>query len=265
MHQVAVQLVELHRVAAQRLVQRGAALDVLLDVEQHVLEADVLLTVGDDVEGLHHRHAGSHHGGDLTAEDRHVARLDRAAGGAEQRLGPFAHGLRVHALAAQLGLDQRGVLGGHVALHALAALVQRHPLVGGQLTDLGPLGAERTRLVCPCFCGCGSRGHAHLPPMVRSRSRRAGRLASHYDSLCHFRRRKPWRLAQVPQRGSPAGRHSLVTRSISVRLVSPCFTLSRAEARRSLTPAALATSAICIALPPCRMIFWISSSIGITW
>ncbi|MEO8747874.1 MAG: type II secretion system F family protein, partial [Rhodanobacter sp.] len=39
--------------------------NMLLDVEQDVLEADVFLAVGNDVERLHHRHAGGHHGGDL--------------------------------------------------------------------------------------------------------------------------------------------------------------------------------------------------------
>src|SRR6185312_1697245 len=119
LHQVAIQLVELHWVAPQRFVQRLAAFEALLHVQQHVLEADVLLTVGDDVEGLYQWYAGLHHGGDLAAEYRHVARFYRAAGGAEQRFGALAYGLRVHALAAQFGLHQRGVLRRHVALHAL--------------------------------------------------------------------------------------------------------------------------------------------------
>ena len=58
---------------------------------------------------------------------------------------------------------------------------------------------------------------------------------------------------------------SLVTRLISARLVWPLRTLSRADWRRSRTPAFCAASAICMALPPSSTIAEISSLIGITW
>src|SRR5690606_35398877 len=58
---------------------------------------------------------------------------------------------------------------------------------------------------------------------------------------------------------------SLVTRLISIRLVTPCLTLSNAERRRSRTPLTSDASVICWTLPPASTICWISSVIGITW
>ena len=58
----------------QRLVQRAAAFDVGLDVQHQLLHGWLFVAVADDLEGLHHRNAGGHHGGELAAEDCDVLR-----------------------------------------------------------------------------------------------------------------------------------------------------------------------------------------------
>ena len=73
------QVVEIKRVLAERLVQRGAAFDVRLDVENQLLHRRLVVAVADDLEGLHQRNARGQHGGELTAEDRDVAGVDLAA------------------------------------------------------------------------------------------------------------------------------------------------------------------------------------------
>ena len=47
------------------------------------------------------------------------------------------------------------------------------------------------------------------------------------------------------------------------KLVTPFFTLTSADLRRSLMPSFSASAAICIALPPSSTIFWMASVIGI--
>ena len=78
--QVHEQIVEMQRMLAERLVQRGAAFDVGLDVENELLHRRLVVAVADDLEGLHQRNTGGQHGGELAAEHRDVFGLDLAAG-----------------------------------------------------------------------------------------------------------------------------------------------------------------------------------------
>ena len=66
----------MERVLGERLVQRAAALDVGLDVEDELLHGLVLVAVADDLEGLNERDTGGHHRRELTREDGDVARRD---------------------------------------------------------------------------------------------------------------------------------------------------------------------------------------------
>ncbi len=59
--------------------QRAAALDVGLDVEDQLLHRRLLVADAHDLEGLHQRDAGREHGRELAAEDRDVPGRDLAA------------------------------------------------------------------------------------------------------------------------------------------------------------------------------------------
>ena len=89
----------------ERFVQRRAALDVGLDVENELLHRRLFVAVADDLEGLHQRNAGAEHGGELAAEDRDVAGVDLAAGLEGLRL--LLDARRNDALAAQVGTQRR--------------------------------------------------------------------------------------------------------------------------------------------------------------
>ena len=52
--------------------QRAAALDVRLDVENQLLHRRLFVAVADDLERLHHRDARRHHGRELAAEYRDI-------------------------------------------------------------------------------------------------------------------------------------------------------------------------------------------------
>ena len=73
------QIVEMQRMFAERFVQRGAAFDVRLDVEDELLHGRLVVAVADDFERLHQRNTGGQHGGELAAEHRDVFGLDLAA------------------------------------------------------------------------------------------------------------------------------------------------------------------------------------------
>ena len=60
-------------------------------------------------------------------------------------------------------------------------------------------------------------------------------------------------------------RYSFVTEISSSSVVTPARTLSSPDWRRSRTPSRWACSAMSIELPEPRMIFWISSVMGMTW
>ncbi len=81
--QVHVQVVEIERVLGEGLVQRTAALDVQLDVEDQLLHRRLFMADADDLEGLHQRDARRQHGRELAAEHRDVHRADPAAGAEE--------------------------------------------------------------------------------------------------------------------------------------------------------------------------------------
>ena len=72
--QVHEQVVEVQRMLGQRLVQRGAGLDVGLDGEHQLLHRRLVVAVADDVEALHHRDAGLQHRRELAREQRDVLR-----------------------------------------------------------------------------------------------------------------------------------------------------------------------------------------------
>ena len=76
-----IQVVEIQRKLAERLLQAAAGLDVGLDVEQQTRDGGVVMALADDVERLQQRHAGLHHGGELAREQRDVLFGDSAAAG----------------------------------------------------------------------------------------------------------------------------------------------------------------------------------------
>jgi hypothetical protein len=118
---------------AQRLVQRGAAFDVSLDVEHQLLHRRLVMARADDLEGLHQGNAGAQHGGELTTENRNVLGPDLAPG--LEGLGLLADARSDHALAAQLVLECLLTLGNAAALDALTLFVHALPLVGHVLAD----------------------------------------------------------------------------------------------------------------------------------
>src|SRR5207247_11012770 len=74
-----VQVVEVERMLAERLMQRSAPLDVGLDVEDEPLHGRLVIAGADDLEPLHQRNARGEHRGQLAAEDGDIARVDLAA------------------------------------------------------------------------------------------------------------------------------------------------------------------------------------------
>ena len=131
-HQVHEQVVEIQRMLGQCLVQRNAAFDVGLDVEDQLLHGRLFVAGADDVEGLHQRDARGQHGGQLAAENRDVAGIDLAAANARGLLLDLAGR---DALAAQLGAQRLLVLGQGLALDELAALVLAFPEEGDVALD----------------------------------------------------------------------------------------------------------------------------------
>src|SRR3569832_1016383 len=101
-HEVAIELVEIARVLGQCLRQGAAALDVGLDAHDELLHAGIVVAAADDLEGLHQRHAGAHHGGELASEDGDVFGGDLFLLAAEQRFRLLFDLERIDALTAQL-------------------------------------------------------------------------------------------------------------------------------------------------------------------
>src|SRR5271155_5139780 len=83
------------------------------------------MTVADDLEGLHHRNTGRHHGGELTAEYSDVLVRDLAAARERLALGLYARG--GHALTPQVGAQGRLIRRKGLAAHLVAALVLSLP------------------------------------------------------------------------------------------------------------------------------------------
>src|ERR1700738_2349175 len=96
---------------AERLMERRAAFDVGLDLQDQPLHCGLFIAVGDDLESLHQRNARGQHGGELAAEERDIARMDLAARAA---LALLADARRRHALTAQF--RAQGLLIGREAL-----------------------------------------------------------------------------------------------------------------------------------------------------
>ena len=95
--------------------QRGAAFDVGLDVEQELLHRRLVVAGADDLEGLHQRNARAQHGGELAAEYRDVAGVDLAAE-------------RVNAVRLLLDAGGGDALAAQLAAHRLLVLRDRRPL-----------------------------------------------------------------------------------------------------------------------------------------
>jgi hypothetical protein len=91
----------MQRVLAQRLMQRRAAFDVGLDVEDQLLHRRLFVAVADDLERLDERDTRGEHRRELAAEHRDVFRLDLAA--ALESLRLFLDPVDRDALAAKVG------------------------------------------------------------------------------------------------------------------------------------------------------------------
>ncbi len=106
--QVAEEIVELQRMLGQGDGEGGPALDVILHRQDQVRHGRVVMTAANDIEGLHQRYTGGHHGGELATEDRDVLADDLLF---TPHPGLFADLRRCDALPAQFGAD-RGLIGG---------------------------------------------------------------------------------------------------------------------------------------------------------
>src|SRR5690242_20920091 len=109
---------------AERFVQRGAALDILLDVENQFLHRGLFVAVAHDLKSLDKRYAGREHCRELPAENRDVPRIDLAALAA---LALLADSRCCDALAPKLGAQSLLVGRQALALNAGPALVASLP------------------------------------------------------------------------------------------------------------------------------------------
>ncbi len=62
------QVVEIQRMLAERLMERGTGFDIALDVEDQFLHRRLVVTVADDLECLYERDTRGQHRGELAAE-----------------------------------------------------------------------------------------------------------------------------------------------------------------------------------------------------
>src|SRR6267154_810922 len=130
--QIHEQVVEVQRMLAERLMERGAPFDVGLDLEDQPLHRGLFMAVAHDLEGLHQRNARGEHSGELAGEYRDIARIDPAAGMA---LTLLADARGRHALTAQLRAQTLLVGREAPALDAGAALVLALPGEGNVALD----------------------------------------------------------------------------------------------------------------------------------
>ena len=129
LHEIDEKVVEIQGEFRERFMQRAAALDARFDVEHQLLHRWLFVTVADDLECLHHRDAGGHHGGELTAEHGDIFVGDLAAGPKRIALRFYARG--GNALTPQIGA-QRGFIGGKgLAANLVSALVLAFPKILG--------------------------------------------------------------------------------------------------------------------------------------
>ncbi len=122
--QIHEEIVEVEGVLGKGLMQRRAALDIGLDVQDQLLHCRLVVAVGDDLERLHQRNARRQHGGELPAEDCDIAGVGLAALAA---LALFANSRRRHALAAKFRAQRLLVRRETLALDARAALIASLP------------------------------------------------------------------------------------------------------------------------------------------
>src|SRR6185312_6718594 len=121
------QVIEIQRVFAEGLVQRGTRLDVALDIQDQLLHGGLVGAVADNLERLHQRNARREHGRQLAAEYRDVFGLDLAAPGSRALL---ADSRGRNALPPQLHTQRLLIRGEAAALDAGAALVAAFPCEG---------------------------------------------------------------------------------------------------------------------------------------
>src|ERR1700733_13478482 len=133
LHQIDEQIVEIQRMLGERLVQRGATLDLGLDLEHQLLHRRLVVAGADDFEGLYQRNAGAEHRGQLAAEDRDVFGPDLAAAFESLRLLPDPSGH--HPLSTQVRFERLLILRDRAALDPLALAVHALPIEGGILSD----------------------------------------------------------------------------------------------------------------------------------
>src|SRR6202030_3814020 len=136
-----------------RLMERRAAFDVGLDLQDQPLHCGLFIAVGDDLESMHQRNARGQHGGELAAEDRDIARIDLAARAA---LTLLADARGRHALPAKFCAQSLLIGREALALDARAALVLALPGEGSVAFDR------------PDCAGC-CRSHTFLPSCVTRR------------------------------------------------------------------------------------------------
>src|SRR6266403_3803783 len=151
--QIHEQVVEVQRMLAKRLMERGASFDVGLDLEDQPLHRGLVIAVADDLECLYQRNARGEHGGELAGEDRDIARIDPAA---RTSLTLLADARGRHALTAQLRAQTLLVGREALALDARAALVLALPGEGNVALDR------------PDYAGC-CLSHMLLPSRVTRR------------------------------------------------------------------------------------------------
>src|SRR5690606_29893537 len=150
----------------------------------------------------------------------------------------------------QLTCEQRDVLGRDLLpaleeLHFLAHLLGEHALTAQVGFDLRFRHREHLALDA-------------LAPLVRAFPDERKLLCG--CELCHL-----YFLRCCSQQIVLCSGYSTVHWLTSSRLVIPALTFSRPERRKSQMPSAAACAAISTALPPWRMMRWISSETGMTW
>ncbi|MCY1532265.1 hypothetical protein D9M68_675280 [compost metagenome] len=125
-NQVAVKLVEIFGLLAQGVGQAVTGRDLLLHFFYQLAHGRLFEAFADDLEGLHQRHAGFHHGRHLPGEEGNVHRLDLLAR-TQQRRRFFAHLGGIDALLAKLRFHQCGILAGDFTFDLGAFLIGAFP------------------------------------------------------------------------------------------------------------------------------------------
>ncbi len=144
MDEVAVELVELERMLAERLREAGARFDARLQVHDEAREARIAVAAGDDLEGLQHRHARPQHRRELSREERDLPLADLLAA-AERELLDL---LEADALAPQVGRDDGLRRGFRLAADLAVVAIDAFP---------------DERVFLDVLARCGGGGHGGYP------------------------------------------------------------------------------------------------------